>query len=309
MGYKDHNYVFEKREGKTYYSFDTTTASPFHEIEYIKKRPVNPQLSARFTERASITIDGMSLEQLLKNEGKFAKYSDGRYFCEQEELSNFLKTHLLFRMPENQQDDALIQLKLLLGQGGLSPATAAADQAFNELNKKGVIGQKFFCSREQHQGEARIFAPALDPSPNNLSSPVWQKRALNFLTTEKGFILQEVVTQEALVVVNGKEILKIYPDDPKGEKPYVYQALMTIDVDLTDNEGKLTAQPTVTHCGINYGSARAKELLDTRGLLAKFIDAAKKLFHMDGSKIRDLSKGRDDEEENVENQGCSFCSY
>ncbi|QMT59264.1 hypothetical protein [Legionella sp. PC997] len=308
MAYKDQNYVFEKNPKEEYYSFDTTTASPFHEFE-IKPRSETIDWS-RFTEHASITIDGMSLEQLLKNDRKFAKYNDGSYFTSKKELRDFFEKHLVSRMPKQQQEDALHQVMILLSEGGLRPATTAADHAFGVINKKGIVGTTFFNNPERQKSKPQITVPAIDP--DTISDPVCQKRALNFITTEKGFILQEVVTQKALFVIGGAERFKISPDDPNGEKPYVYQALMTIDVDLRAHEDKVLAKATVTNCGINYGSAQAKKLLDTRGWWALFIDAARKLFHMESSKIRDLSQGLGDEGESIEKQEISSyfsCPY
>ncbi|MCW8409671.1 hypothetical protein OQJ13_11885 [Legionella sp. PATHC035] len=284
-------YEFEKREGKAYHSFDTTTASPFHEVK-VHKGQSNILLDWSRFEEDSITINGMSLDTLLKARG-FVKDDGGCYFKNVQELKKFFKELLVTGLPAGQQDAAVDELMLVLHQGGLQrPATTAAAEAFSKMNieaaqKVKPADQKDVFNKPQEQkGADNIMSCAIDPEPDEGADPIWQKRKLNFVTTKTGFKLQEVVTQKALYVTNEANTTKIYPDDPKGEKPYVYEALMTIDVDLTGEEAKTT----VTECGINYGSKQVQELLDSRGFWSKFLDAARKFLGLDSSKIQDLSK-------------------
>lgn len=200
-----------------------------------------------------VTINGRSIQDLLKEDRNVSELTAGQLFANKDELKAFFIKHLLKHLNPEKQDAAVVEMMKFLHQGALQCPVSSAS---------------FFHFKDD------ILQP-VDARNKDKGVP-GQIRELNFVATESGFKVQEILTQNRLAYnINAGDLAGDFVLPDPGNT-YVYKAQGTINIDFSQDPSK--PKIDVENSTISFGNEKIEQMLDARTFLQKFIDVVKSIF-------------------------------
>ncbi|MBI2785422.1 MAG: hypothetical protein HYX60_03590 [Legionella longbeachae] len=250
---------------KEYNSYQSST-SPFA-LNNISQAEANIVQDWNRVDAGPVTINGKSIQEILKSDRNLEELPEsGSLFNNEDELKIFFRKHLAKNIREEDKDTVVEQMMRFLHQGALQTPVSAA--AYTHLSK--IEGNNLEPCDARYKDDKNV--------PG-------QHRMLNFIATETGFKVQEILTQNKMTYnINDVRATEIVAPDPGKE--YIYKAQGTISIDFSKNPSAPNIE--VESSTISFGSKQVEKLLDQRGVLDKFIDTIKNIFGY--NKVENLSK-------------------
>ncbi|KTD06495.1 putative esterase with patatin domain protein [Legionella gratiana] len=179
-----------------------------------------------------VNINGESIQKIIQEDKRLHDLpTSEELFSNTDELKAFFKNKLLKNIAEEQKESVANELMEIFHQGGvLNPVCSAAFRYMHELG----------------------YPPADARNIDEEDIPA-QRREINFTLTEKGFKIQEIVTQNR---VNSLENIEAAIKPDKGQS-YVYKAQSTLNIDCS----KLPLDIKVESNTILFGNKMIENLI------------------------------------------------
>ena len=257
-----------------------TSVTPFHNADKPNTGSAN---TLEDWERCAedIAIDGESVKNIRKRELR-GKNRD-RLFADEAELKAFFKAHLLQNIAPKNQEDACKYLMTALHQGGLlNPVTSAASTTMYSTI------EDYYRTVNPTQELYRLATGELqaERASHTDEKIIPSARRTGFITTRRGFIVQEKSTHRALAYGSsaGPDHAETDFVGPDPGKDYVFSAQATIKVNFTDEP---TPTLSVISATISYGNKEVKRRLDSRNTMRRLVD--RPLRMLGATKVEDLT--------------------
>lgn len=267
-------------------TFSKSIARPFAALKSLFKNPlskhgifknspiaINTFKDAKFSDRVfledwnrivqeQITIDGKPIKELIQEAGiKPLINADGSEvtFSDERDLINFLKSNLVKNKYHTPNIDHHL-ITYLQRSGLLTPVTSATVKTLDEISMR--------------KNEKMILFPDSHITWDDRPA---QQRTINFISTQDGFYVQEIMQLNACRLVTKKDGLTIKEEVEASTDNHLFTAKATIKVNLAGKAPKFS----IIENSIEYGNDKIKKIMDNKGWLRNLMGKVVSLVKRD----------------------------